>query len=114
MANTETMIKMVLDRWYGSIKNFDAILNDLNDESLAKEIAPGKNRGIYLLGHLIAVHDDMLVLLDMGDRQYPALQEPFIKAADKTTSEIPAAAELKDTWFKQCEMLKQKLDSLQP
>lgn len=115
MATTELMVKMVLDRWYGSIKNLDKIMSGISDEALLKEIAPGRNRGIYLLGHLIAVHDDMLVLLDMGQRQYPALQEPFIKEADnKANTAIPSAAELRSTWATQCQALQQKFDSLQP
>lgn len=112
-AHTGIMVKMVLDRWYGSIKNFDKIISDISDEALLKEIAPGKNRGIYLLGHLIAVHDDMLVLLDMGERQYPALQQPFLKEADsKSGAAIPSAAELRHTWTKQCAALQQQFDSL--
>lgn len=114
MAQTETMVKMILDRWNGSIKNFDTIINSLDDETLEKEIATGKNRGIYLLGHLIAVHDDMLVLLDMGAKLHPELYEPFLKAADKATAQIPSVSELRDFWIKQCEALKQKFDSLQP
>jgi hypothetical protein len=114
MAQTELMVKMVLDRWYGSIKNFDSILSSISDEALQKEVAPGKNRGVYLLGHLIAVHDDMLAFLDMGDRQYPELQEPFIKEADKATAQIPSASELRSIWATQCEALKQKYDSMQP
>jgi DinB superfamily len=112
MAQTDLMVKMVLDRWYGSIKNFDSILSNISDEALQKQVAPDKNRGIYLLGHLIAVHDDMLVLLDMGSRQYPELQEPFIKEADNTAASFPAAAELRSIWTTQCEALKQKFDSL--
>jgi len=111
---TETIVKMVLDRWYGSIKNLDSIINSLSDENLQKEIAPGKNRGTYLLGHLIAVHDDMLILLDMGPKLYPELHEPFLKAADKATDQIPSASELRNFWIKQCEALKQKFDGLQP
>ncbi len=114
MNTNQIMIKMVLDRWYGSITNWDSILNNLPDETLQKEIAPGKNRGIYLLGHMIAVHDDMLRLLDMGEKQYPELYEPFIKAADKTTDQIPTASELRNDWKKQCETLKEKFDSLKP
>ncbi len=105
---------MVLDRWDGSIKNWDSILNGLSDETLQMEIAPGKNRGIYLLGHLIAVHDDMLLLLDMGEKLYPELQEPFIKSADKTVNKIPTASELRKYWTRQCEVLNQKFDSLKP
>jgi len=114
MNTTATTIKMVFDRWYALLKNFDTSLNALTDEQLQHEIAPGKNRGIYLLGHLIAVHDDMLRLLDLGDKMYPELFEPFIKSPDKTVSEIPLAKDLRATWTKQCEVLKQKFDSVQP
>lgn len=114
MATTETCIKMILDRWDGSIKNCDIMLNSLTDEQLQKEVAPGKNRGIYLLGHLIAVHDDMLILMDMGDKLYPELNEPFIKSPDKAVAELPSAAELRSYWTKQCETLKRKFDALTP
>lgn len=114
MAQTELFIKLVLDRWYGSIKNFDSIVSNISDEALQKQVAPGKNRGIYLLGHLIAVHDDMLVLLDMGSRQYPQLQQAFLKEADNAEAQMPSVAELKSIWATQCEELKQKFDSLQP
>lgn len=114
MATTETFLKMTFDRWNGSIANWNKILDDLTDETLQKEIAPGKNRGIYLLGHLIAVHDEMLILLDMGEKMYPQLYEPFIKSPDKSVNQLPSASELRSFWSKQCEVLKQKFDSLQP
>src|SRR5437868_6874515 len=114
MNTTATTIKMVFDRWYASIKNWDTIINSITDEQLQKEIAPGKNRGIYLLGHLIAVHDDMLVLLNMGDKLFPELHKIFIDSPDKTVAEIPSAKELRACWSKQCEMMKQKFDRLQP
>ena len=114
MTTTDTFLKMVFDRWNGSIKNWNESLDSLTDETLQKEIAPGKNRGIYLLGHLIAVHDDMLILLDMGEKMYPELYEPFIKSPDKTTDIIQTVAELRNFWNKQCEVLQQKLDSLKP
>lgn len=114
MNSNQTMLKMVFDRWYGSLKNWDALLTAFTDEQLQKEVAPGKNRGIYLLGHLIAVHDDMLVLLDMGDKLYPELREPFLKSPDKAIASIPSAKELRAYWTRQCEILKQKMESLQP
>ena len=114
MAQIETFIKMIFDRWNASVKNFDTLLNSLTDETLQKEIAPGKNRGIYLLGHLIAVHDDMLILLDLGEKLYPELNEPFLKSPDKTIVQIPTVSELRIFWAKQCEVLKQKFDNLKP
>ena len=110
MTQVNTMIKMVLDRWNGSIANLNKILNAISDEQLQKEIAPGKNRGTYLLGHLIAVHDDMLGLLDMGEKQYPQLFEPYIKSADKVISDLPSTSELRNYWTKQCQMLQEKFE----
>lgn len=112
ITTVETIVKMVFDRWYASVKNWDAILNVLTDEQLQKEITAGKNRGIYLLGHLIAVHDGMLILLDMGDKLYPELQEPFLTSPDKAFAQIPPAGELRAYWHKQCAELKQKFDGL--
>ncbi|PWS31582.1 DinB family protein [Pedobacter paludis] len=114
MTAIEIFVKMILDRWNGSIKNCDALLNSLSDETLQREIAPNKNRGIYLLGHLIAVHDDMLILLDLGEKLYPQLYEPFLKSPDKTVTEIPSVTELRIFWNNQCEVLKQKFDDLKP
>jgi hypothetical protein len=111
---TTLFVKMILDRWYASILNCDTLLNSVSDETLLKEIAPGKNRGIYLLGHLIAVHDDLLILLDMGPKLYPELNEPFIKSPDKTVEQLPTVSELRTFWTKQSEAIKQKFDNLKP
>lgn len=112
MTQTEIAIKMVMDRWNGSIESLDKKLAALTDAQLEKEIASGKNRGIYLLGHLIAVHDDMIVLLGLGEKMYPELQEPFIKQADKAAPMIPSASELRAMWAKQNEELKKKFSTI--
>lgn len=114
MNTTSITVKMIFDRWQASIQKFDGLLNSLTDEQLEKEIAKNKNRGIYLLGHLIAVHDDMIILLDMGQKLYPELNQIFIASPDKTVSEIPSAKELRAFWVQQCEFLKQKIDKLNP
>ena len=114
MTPIETAIKMTLDRWYGSIASLDKFLNAISDEQLQKEVAPGKNRGIYLLGHLVAVHDDMLILLNLGEKQYPQLTGPFINLADKVVTVLPTTAELRDYWTRQNELLRSKFDQLTP
>src|SRR6478609_6899746 len=108
MNSTQLIIKMVFDRWNASLASFDKLLNSLSDEQLQKEVAPTKNRGIYLLGHLIAVHDDMLKLLNFGEKLYPSLSEPFIKSPDKAISELPSAKELRANWSKVNEVLAEK------
>ncbi len=108
MTQATIAVKMVLDRWNGSILAFNKILDQLSDEQLQQEIAPGKNRGVYLLGHLVAVHDDMLILLGMGEKCFPSLNEPFIKQADKTVADIPAAASLREMWTQQNKLMQEK------
>lgn len=114
MNQVETTLKMIFDRWYASLLNFDKSLNALSDQQLLNEIAPGKNRGIYILGHLIAVHDDMIKLLDMDNKMYPDLNHIFIKNPDKAISVIPSPSELRMQWTEQCLYLKNKFESLEP
>lgn len=113
MNSNQILLKMIMDRWDASIKNCDALINSLTDEELQKEIAPGKNRGVYLLGHLIAVHDEMLKLLDMGEKQYPELYVPFIVSPDKSVNDIPSVEILRSFWIKQIKELKQNFEKLQ-
>jgi hypothetical protein len=114
METNQVMVKMVFDRWYALIQRCTGILDALTDEELQKEIAPGKNRGIYLLGHLIAVHDDMIPLLNFGEKLYPELHEPFLKSPDKVIAEIPSAKTLRTYWTQHNEKLQQQFERLQP
>ena len=112
MATTALIVKLVIDRWNGSIVNLNKILSEVSDEQLQKEVATGKNRGTYLLGHLIAVHDDMLKLLGMGEKLYPELFEIFIKQADKEANQTPSAAELRVMLEKQNTHLQEKFQKI--
>ncbi|MBK6400382.1 MAG: DinB family protein [Bacteroidetes bacterium] len=112
MTKDQIIVKMVMDRWNASIENCNKLLNAVNDEQLQREVAPGKNRGIYLLGHLIAVHDSMLVLLNMGEKKYPELSKAFLEEADKVVTEIPSAKDLRSKWNEQKEDMKQKFERL--
>jgi len=111
MEQNATMVKMLLDRWYALIKNFDTTFAELSDEDLQREIAPGRNRGIYLLGHMVAVHDDMLRLLDWGPKQYPELFKTFIELPDKAVAQLPSAKELRANWAEQVKYMTQKINS---
>ncbi len=70
----------------------------LTEEQLQKEVAPGKNRLIYLLGHLTAVHDRLLPLLEIGPRVHPELDTPFLTSPDRAVADLPPAEELKKCW----------------
>ncbi len=95
-ATTELFIKMSLSAWEKENSNLNKYLASLTDEQLSKEIAPGRNTGIYLLGHLIAVSDNMLPILGFGEKLFPDLGNIFIVNPDKSGLEKPSVAELKE------------------
>ena len=90
------VVKMALSAWESQNKYLTKLIDSLSDEQLMKEIAPGRNTGIYLLGHLIAVSDALFPLLGFSDRLYPELDEVFIKNPDKSGLPMPAIADLKE------------------
>jgi hypothetical protein len=86
--------------WETNINRASAIFDGCGDDELLKEVVPGKNRVIYLLGHLTAVHDRMLPLLGLGERQFPHLDELFLSSPDKIDAELPPTKELRSCWQK--------------
>lgn len=98
MSRDELFIKMVLQAWDQQIKRASKVFDSFTDEELYTEIAPGKNRIIYLLGHLTVVHDMMLPLLDLGERNYPQLDDIFLKNPDRFTDNLPTVQELRIYW----------------
>lgn len=98
MTAEETLAATASNAWTTEIDRADKFFSALSDAQLGQEIAPGKNRLVYLWGHLIAVHDRMLPLLGIGPRHYPGLDAPFLTGADRKDDAVPAAADLKRMW----------------
>ena len=94
-TQSNLLVKMILMAWDAQNNYFKKLISSLTDEQLAKEIAPRKNTGVYLLGHLIAVSDGMLPLLGFGDRLFPEMEEVFINNPDKSGQGFPPVTELK-------------------
>jgi hypothetical protein len=99
MTNTEQLFpKMALDAWYTQIARTTKLFNELTDEQLMLEVAPGRNSGVYLLGHLAAVHDALFPLMGFGERLYPNLDQVFVNNPDKSGLPKPPVAELRASW----------------
>jgi hypothetical protein len=96
--NNELVIKMITDSWQKQLIATNKIFDNLSDEELMQEVAPGRNRAIYLLGHLTAVHDRMLPLLRFEEAKYPELDRVFLESPDKAVEEIPSAQQLRQQW----------------
>ena len=91
-SQIELAVQISLDAWNMQLTRFNKILDSLTDEQLLKQVASNRNSGVYLLGHLTAVHDAMLTTLNLGERLHPQLEEIFIKTPDNASLEKPAAS----------------------
>ncbi len=98
MTNKEILSVTVLNSWKLVISRFDKVLSELSDEQLQQQVAPGKNRVFYLVGHLIATHDRMFSLLGLGERLRPELDETYIVSPDRVLVDPLSATELRRTW----------------
>jgi DinB family protein len=94
----ETFAATALKSWEIWIGRTSQIFASLSDEEMFKEIAPGKNRPVYILGHLIAVNDSLIPQLRLGEANYGHLRKPFVESPDRAVAELPPLAELRQNW----------------
>ena len=83
MATENALIDGALRNWHSNMDRVGKFFRSLSDDDLQKEIAPGKNRLIYIWGHLSATNDRMIPLLGFGERRYPELDLIFISQPDR-------------------------------
>src|SRR5262249_44612829 len=97
-TGTELFIKMVLAAWDTHLSRVNKLMDSLTDEEMMEPVAPGRNTGLYLLGHLTAVHDGIIPLFGLGEKLHPELEGPYIKEADQPGSHAWSLADLKKYW----------------
>ncbi len=95
MTAEQQLVDAALRAWKSNSDRIEKFFHALSDEQLEQEVAPGRNRLIYLWGHLAAVNDGMLPLLGIGSRLHPELDAIFLTNPDRSTAALPSAAELK-------------------
>ena len=94
----QLFIKMAIDAWNIQIERTNKLFNSLSDDDLKQQVAPGRNSGVYLLGHLTAVHDALFSLLGLGERLCPHLDEIFVKNPDRSGLQQPETKQLRNYW----------------
>lgn len=109
----EVLIKMVLEAWHSKAGQLDKLLSELSDEQLTKEVAPGRNRGFYLLGHLTALGDSIFPLLGY-EKLAPHLLKTFAQTPDRESSNMPGLNELRQEWIKVKTTLAEKMAAIGP
>jgi uncharacterized damage-inducible protein DinB len=98
VTTRELSVQVAINSWRLVLDRTDEALSNLTDDQLLKEVAPGKNRVIYLLGHLTAVHDAMFPILGLGERLHPELDAIFVSTPDKPGAQLPPVEELRKYW----------------
>ena len=112
MTSHELPVKVAINSWRLVVERADKIFSRLTEDQLLGEVAPGKNRVIYVWGHLIAVHDRMCSILGLGPRLHPDLDAVFIDNSDKVVAEILSAGQLKQYWDEVNEKLLSQFQNL--
>jgi hypothetical protein len=114
MAAETSFTDSALRSWKSNIDRAGAFFGALSEEQLQQEIAPGKNRLIYLWGHLTAVNDSLLALLGFGERLHPELDAMFVSNPDRSVQLTVSGEELKHIWDEINETLWAAFSKLSP
>jgi hypothetical protein len=98
MENEGSHLALGLKVWKVQIERADKLFGSLSSEEVLREIAPGRNRLLYLWGHLTAIHDAMLPLLGLGERLHPEFDAAFVSNPDKSRPDIPSHEQVRQVW----------------
>jgi hypothetical protein len=78
METHQFMIDQLLDQWENKIRETTDLFEAIGEGMAMEPVAPGKNRVIYLLGHLIVVHDLLFEALELGSRSFSNYDQLFL------------------------------------
>ena len=98
MPNDPSFVALALKAWKTQIDRADKLFGALSSEEVLQEISPGRNRLLYLWGHLTAVHDAILPLLGLRERLHPEFDIAFISNPDRSRADIPSHEQVRDAW----------------
>ena len=114
MATEASLIDVALRSWKTNIDRAGGLFGSLSEEELQEEIAPGKNRRIYLWGHLTSINDALIPLLGFGERMHPELDSAFVSNPDRSAPDLISATDLKRYWDEINGRLSTELAKLSP
>jgi hypothetical protein len=92
------MIDSALRAWKSNVDRIDTFFGALSPEQLEQEVAPGRNRLIYLWGHIAALNDGLFPLVGLGPRLYPEMEVMFIANPDRAAITVYSAEQVKQAW----------------
>ncbi|MBX7044811.1 MAG: DinB family protein [Ignavibacteria bacterium] len=97
MANQ--ISKQFAEQFEAMVDWVNGYIDPLTDDELKMEIAPGKNHGVWILGHLIASDDDFSVFMGKGDLLFPDYYEMFGQGSKlQPVENYPPIPLLREQW----------------
>jgi hypothetical protein len=97
MTQEQIAIAVAISSWQQVVTRVGALCLSLSEEQLLVEVTPGKNRVLYLWGHLTAIHDAMFSVLRLGERLHPELDAIFITNPDRSMP-LPTSTDIAKCW----------------
>lgn len=114
ISPTSQMINLILNAWTTQNKVISNFFDTYEDDFYLNPVAPGRNRAVYILGHLISSNDGLFELFGFGKRLYPKLEEYFTYYPDGAFANIPSVNELKQYWATVNSLLSERFGDMQP
>lgn len=94
-----SIAKKFLQQYIMMIEWVNNYIDSLNDKEFEMELSPGKNHGVWILGHLIASDDDFSVYMGNGELLFPEYAEMFGQGSKLlNVSDYPEVSKLRIQW----------------
>lgn len=96
----ENILSKQFQRQYNMMLDWvNGHIDTLKDDEFKIELSPGKNHGVWLLGHLVASEDDFSLYMGKGGLFFPEITEMFgQKSKLMPVENYPSVSELKNYW----------------
>ena len=106
MLNEETLVAVAIATWKSNLERANKLFDGLDESALEKQVAPGRNRLVYLWGQLASTHDRMLQLLGIAERVHPEFDAVFLSSPDRAST-LPQVDAMRAWWAE----VNQRLDA---
>ena len=97
MLKEETLVAGAIATWNSNLDRANKLFCGLDETALQQQVAPGRNRLVYLWGHLAATHDRMLHLLGIAERVHPEFDAIFLSSPDRAST-LPPVDVMRAWW----------------
>ena len=96
MNYKEIAVKIVLAAWQSGQERIQKALSALSDEDMDLELASGRNKVSWVVGHLAAVNDSLFPMLGLGEKTNEDYYNYFVK--NDVAIKPPSISQIRHYW----------------